>query len=90
MQTVNVTIGEFDIHSPVTTFTTGIPYKFVITNQGTHYHNLLIMHPTTTMLMTPEDVYRQSLFFASNIAPNQNRLMYVLFTHTAPPGMLEF
>jgi plastocyanin/uncharacterized cupredoxin-like copper-binding protein len=89
MQTVKVTIGDFYIHSAVTTFTTGIYYQFLITNVGMHYHNLLLMHPTKT-IMTPEDAYSQTLASAFNIAPNETRPLYFLFDHTALPGMLEF
>lgn len=88
-QTIKVTIGDFYIHSPVTTFTTGTLYQFLVTNVGTHYHNLLLMHPMKTM-MTPEDAYRQAQTFAYNIAPNETKPMYMFFDHTAPPGMLEF
>jgi plastocyanin len=89
MQTVQITIGDFYIKSAVTTFTTGTFYQFLITNVGTHYHNLLLMHPIKT-IMTPEDAYRQALTYAFNIAPNQTKSMYYFFDHTAPPGMLEF
>jgi plastocyanin len=89
MQTVKITIGDFYIHSAVTTFTTGTFYQFLITNVGTHYHNLLLMHPIKT-IMTPEDAYRQALTYAFNIAPNQTKSTYYFFDHTAPPGMLEF
>ena len=88
-QTIKVTIGDFYIHSPVTTFTTGTMYQFLVTNSGMHYHNLLLMHPMKTT-MTPEDAYKQALTFASNIAPNETKSMYMLFDHTAPQGMLEF
>ena len=88
-QTVKVTIGDFYIHSAVTTFTTGIPYEFLVTNIGTHYHNFLLMHSIKT-IMTPEDTYRQTLTSTSNIAPNETRRVDFLFYYTAPPGMLEF
>jgi uncharacterized cupredoxin-like copper-binding protein len=88
-QTIKITIGDFYIHSPVTTFTTGKLYEFVITNRGKHYHNFLLIHPTKT-IMTPEDVYMNTLAFASDIAPNETTSTHMLFDHTAPPGMLEF
>jgi plastocyanin len=89
MQTVKVTIGDFYIHSAVTTFTTGTAYQFLITNVGMHYHNFLLMHPIKA-IMTPEDAYRQALTSVFNIAPNQTKSMNFTFDHTAPPGMLEF
>lgn len=88
-QTIKITIGDFYVHSPVTTFTTGTMYQFLVTNVGTHYHNLLIMHPINTMMIA-EDAYKHALGFAYNIAPNETRSLYFFFGHTAPPGMLEF
>ncbi len=89
-QKVNITIGDFYIHSPVTTFFTGTRYLLVVTNVGTHHHDLFIMHPMETMTMAMADVYRQALINIYNIAPNQTRGLMVIFHHTAPPGMLEF
>src|ERR1051326_1618758 len=43
-QKINITIGDFYIHSPVTTFTTGTPYLFMVTNRGTHHHDWRLLH----------------------------------------------
>src|SRR5437899_2611873 len=48
-QEVKISIGDFYVRSPVTTFTTGTQYQFVVTNVGTHHHDFLIMHPMETM-----------------------------------------
>jgi uncharacterized cupredoxin-like copper-binding protein len=40
---VQLTLSEFKIESPQTTFTTGTPYRFVIKNEGTVPHNWSIM-----------------------------------------------
>jgi uncharacterized cupredoxin-like copper-binding protein len=40
---VQITLSEFKIESPQTTFTTGTPYRFVIKNEGTIPHNWSIM-----------------------------------------------
>jgi plastocyanin len=89
-QEVKVTVGDFYIHSPMTTFTTGTTYHFVVTNVGTHHHDFLVMHPMETMLMTMDQVYQQSLVYLYNIAPNQTKTLDFTFDHTAPAGMLEF
>ncbi len=89
-QQINITIGDFYIHSPVTTFFTGRPYLLVVTNVGTHHHDLFIMHPMETMTMTMADVYNHALINIYNIAPNETKTLNVIFDHTAPPGMLEF
>jgi hypothetical protein len=40
---VQITLSEFKIESPQTTFTTGTPYQFVIKNEGTISHDWAIM-----------------------------------------------
>lgn len=88
-QQVKVSIGDFYIHSPVTTFTTGTKYQFVVTNVGTHYHNFLIMRPMQTTGITIADLYKQALAFIFNIAPNETKSLEFTFDHTAPSGTLE-
>jgi uncharacterized cupredoxin-like copper-binding protein len=40
---IPVTLSEFEIDSPQTTFATGTPYRFVIKNEGTISHAWAIM-----------------------------------------------
>jgi uncharacterized cupredoxin-like copper-binding protein len=40
---VQITLSEFKIESPQTTFTTGTPYRFVIKNEGTISHDWSVM-----------------------------------------------
>jgi uncharacterized cupredoxin-like copper-binding protein len=40
---VQINLSEFKIESPQTTFTTGMPYRFVIKNEGTISHDWAIM-----------------------------------------------
>jgi uncharacterized cupredoxin-like copper-binding protein len=40
---VQITLSEFKIESPQTTFDTGTPYRFVIKNEGTVAHDWSIM-----------------------------------------------
>ncbi|GEM_PF-3494576 len=42
---VKIAIGDFYVHSPQTTFTTGVRYHFVVTNEGGHHHDFLIILP---------------------------------------------
>ncbi len=42
---VDVTLGDFTIQSSLTTFKAGVPYKFVIINNGQHVHNFNINTP---------------------------------------------
>jgi len=89
-QQIHITISEFYIHSPVTTFTTGTPYLFIVTNVGVRHHDFFIMHPMQTMTMTMAPVYSYALTNIYNIAPNQTNTLPVTVHHTAPPSMLEF
>jgi uncharacterized cupredoxin-like copper-binding protein len=45
---VQLTLSEFKIDSPQTTFTTGTPYRFVIKNEGTISHDWAIMPRSET------------------------------------------
>jgi uncharacterized cupredoxin-like copper-binding protein len=89
-QQVKISIGDFYVRSPVTTFTTGTKYQFVVTNVGTHHHDFLIMHPMETMTLTMDEVYKRALIYIYNIAPNETKTLNFTFDHTAPQGMLEF
>ena len=40
---VPITLSEFKIESPQTTFTVGTPYRFVIKNEGTTEHDWAVM-----------------------------------------------
>lgn len=42
---VDVTLGDYTIQSSLTTFKVGVPYKFVIINNGNHQHNFNINTP---------------------------------------------
>ncbi len=87
---MNISIGDFYVHSPQTTFTTGVHYHFIVYNEGTHHHDFLIMHPMTTATMVMDDVYKHALSYIYNIAPNETKTLDFVFEHTAPAGMLEF
>ena len=89
-QTINIPTGDFYIHSPQTTFVTGVHYHFVVKNEGQHHHDFLIMHPMTTETTVMDDVYKQSLSYIYNIAPGETKTLDFTFDHTAPSGMLEF
>lgn len=42
---VQVTLSEFSIRSSITTFHVGVPYRFVVTNEGCATHELMVMQP---------------------------------------------
>jgi plastocyanin len=61
-----------------------------VTNQGTHHHDFLIMHPEQTQMLTMDQVYSQALTYLYNIAPGQTKTLTYTFHHTAPSGLLQF
>lgn len=63
---VDVTLGDYTIQSSLTTFKAGVPYRFVIINNGNHQHNFNIAAPVektgsvdaslnSALLTVPED-----------------------------------
>ncbi len=44
---VTVTLGDYTIASTQTTFKVGVPYTFVIKNNGNHLHNFNIAQPVS-------------------------------------------
>jgi uncharacterized cupredoxin-like copper-binding protein len=55
-QTVEITLTEFGIETPITTFQAGQPYKFVIRNAGALNHEFTIMPP---MASPPTDMHME-------------------------------
>ena len=45
---VQITLKEFGIESSLTSFETGVPYHFVVTNAGTVEHEIMIMPPLSS------------------------------------------
>jgi uncharacterized cupredoxin-like copper-binding protein len=63
---VDVTLGDYTIESSLATFKVGVPYRFVIINNGNHQHNFNIAAPVektgsvnaslnSALLTVPED-----------------------------------
>lgn len=88
-QQVQVTLGDFFIHSARTTFVANTPYSLVIHNTGAHNHDFLIMAPGSTHLQSMDAVYQQAAAFVYNVAPKAIQTLNVTFRHTAPQGTLE-
>src|SRR5512138_2031743 len=62
---VKITLKEFGIESSITDFQVGVPYRFVVTNEGAVEHELMLMPPVATdsmgMAMNMEDMDKQAL-----------------------------
>jgi len=89
---VEVTLTEFGIESSLDTFEIGVPYHFIITNEGAVNHELMIMEPMMPgMDMTMEEMDAMALAFVEedDLAPSITQTLDYTFTEPAPAGSLE-
>lgn len=88
---VTVSLTEFNIDSSITEFKVGVPYHFVVTNNGTVAHEFYIMPPKSGEL-TPEQVTQLALtgIGQDQLAPGATATLDYTFTQAYPAGSLEF
>jgi uncharacterized cupredoxin-like copper-binding protein len=86
---VTVTLNDYTITSSTTTFQTGVPYHFVITNNGAVEHEFEIMPPNSSQL-TVDQVDNLRLAGIDSVMPGQTVTLDYTFTKTALEGTLEF
>ena len=93
-QTVNVTLSDFKVSAPQTTFKTGVPYHFAVTNssKSTTNHEFMIVKPMTGDGMTMDDMDKLALhrIDVSQLPPGARKSFDVTFTDSATAGQLEF
>jgi len=93
---VKITLKEFGIESSITDFQEGVPYHFVVTNEGAVEHEFMIMPPLKTdsmgMAMNMDDLDKQALAMidASKLPVGATASFNYTFTESAPDGSLEF
>lgn len=89
-QDVTITLTEFTIQSSQTDFKVGIPYHFVITNNGSVAHELEIMPPMDGQV-TPDQVKSASLARVTEeqLPPGGTTTMDYTFEKAYPAGALE-
>jgi len=90
---VNVTLTDFRIDSSLVSFEVGVPYHFIITNEGQVNHELMIMEPMMAgMNMTMEEMDAMALAHVEeeDLTPGATRTLDYTFTEPAPSGSLEF
>jgi len=90
---VDVTLTDFGIESSLVTFDVGVPYHFIITNEGAVNHELMIMEPMMPgMDMTMEEMDAMALAFVEEdeLTPGVTQTLDYTFTEPAPAGSLEF
>ena len=90
---VKVALRDFGIDSSLTTFEVGVPYHFIITNEGAINHELMIMEPMMAgMDMTMEEMDAMALAYVEEdeLPPGATQTLDYTFTGPAPAGSLEF
>jgi len=93
---VKITLTEFGIKSSVTEFEAGVPYHFIVTNEGTVEHEIMIMAPFTedqmgaAMDMEELDKTALAMIEADELAPGATAYLDYTFAASAPEGTLEF
>jgi uncharacterized cupredoxin-like copper-binding protein len=88
---VQVTLTEFTISSSLTTFKVGVPYHFIVKNEGTVPHEFQIMPPTTEQL-TQAQVQAMALagLGQSDLPAGATATLDYTFTKAYPQGQMEF
>ena len=90
---VDVTLTDFAIDSSLVSFEVGVPYHFIITNEGEDEHELMIMEPMmpgTEMSMEEMDEMAFAVVEEDDLPPGATYTLDYTFTEPAPAGSLEF
>ena len=92
---VKITLTEFGTVSSITDFKVGVPYHFVVTNEGTVNHEIMIMPPLTedqmgmAMDMGELDNTALAMIPADELTPGATKSFDYTFTEPASTGSLE-
>jgi len=90
---VNVTLTDFGIESSLVTFDVGVPYHFIVTNEGAVAHELMLMEPMMAGMedMTMEEMDAMALAHVEedDLPPGATQTLDYTFTEPAPAGGLE-
>ena len=89
---VKVTLTDFGIDSSLNNFEVGVPYHFIITNEGQVNHELMIMEPMMAgMETTMEEMDAMALAYVEEdeLSPGATQTLDYTFTQPAPEGSLE-
>ena len=88
---VQVTLTDFKIDSSLTTFSTGVPYHFVVTNKGAVAHEFVIMPPEQAAQSSEAQLPSTALagIAGKDLAAGATKTLDYTFTQ-APAGGLEF
>lgn len=93
---VKITLTEFGIETSQTAFEVGVPYHFVVTNNGAVEHEMMVMPPLTEdqmgmgMSMNQMDDMALAMVEAADLQPGKTASFDYTFTEPAPAGTIEF
>lgn len=93
---VKITLTDFGMESSRTSFEVGVPYHFIITNEGAINHEMMIMAPLTEMQMSMDmdmeemDAMALAMIEEDELTPGTTMTLDYTFTEPAPAGTLEF
>ena len=89
-QDVPVTLSDFKVSAPTTTFSAGTHYHFVVTNNGMMTHEFMIFPSMAGMgSMSMDDMHKQSLVMIDSIAPGGSKTVDVTFPPSSIGSSLE-
>jgi uncharacterized cupredoxin-like copper-binding protein len=88
---VTVTLTNFKINAPVTTYRVGVPYRFVVTNSGTVNHEFMVVPPPQAG-ESSDDLDKVALgrIDDASFTPGSTQSVTVTFTKLETSGSLEF
>lgn len=88
---VQVTATDFAFQSSLTTFEVGVPYHFVVTNNGQTEHEFMIVKPIPAGSMDMEEMDQMAIghIEEDDLQPGGTASVDVTFTEPAPEGTLE-
>ena len=90
-QEVQVTLSEYKITSSMTTFSTGTPYHFVVTNKGQTAHEFMIMPRGMNMSgMSMDDMHKRALHMIDSVAPGETKTFDYTFASSMRGQNFEF
>ena len=93
---VTITLTDFGVEASRTRFEVGVPYHFVVTNNGVINHEIMIMPPLSedemamNMDMHELDEMALAMIEEDELTPGTTKTFDYTFTEPAPDGTLEF
>ncbi len=87
---VKINLTDFKVESSSTTFTVGVPYHFVIVNNGSVPHEFVIMPPAADAASADAARSKAVLVVGEkDLQPGATKEVDYTFTAAAPAGTLE-